>query len=78
MKGKLTKQFKLTPIEKRKYVLSTDDDFEILAKCKQLERLRLTREEKFLIKLIKTQLEDDWRKPLLRILNRLLEKYKQE
>lgn len=77
-KQKLTKQFKITPTEKKKYVLSTDADFEILDRCKQLEKLKLTKEDKFLVKLIKTQLEDDWRKPLLKTLNQLLKKYKQK
>ena len=74
-KQKLTKQFKVTPGEKKRYVLSMDDDYEILAKCKQLERLKLSREDRALVKLIKTQLEDDWRKPLLKAANQLLEKY---
>lgn len=74
-KEKLTKRFKVTPSEKKKYVLLTDDDFEILAKCKQLEKLKLTKEDRFLVKLIKTQLEDDWRKPLLKKVNLLLKKY---
>ena len=74
-KQKLTKQFKVTSVEKRNYVLSTNGDFNILAKCKQLEKLKLTKEDKLLVKLIKTQLEDDWRKHLLKKLNQLLEKY---
>jgi len=74
-KQRLTKQFKVTLTEKKKYVLSTDSDFEILAKCKQLEKLRLTKEDRFLIEFIKTQLESNWRKPLLKTLNRLLKKY---
>ncbi len=77
-KQKLTKQFKVTSREKKKYVLSTDADFEILGKCKQLEKLKLTKEDKFLVKLIKSQLEDDWRKSLIQTLNKLLKKYKQK
>jgi len=38
--------------------------------------MKLKKEDKFLIKLIKTQLEDAWRKPLLKTLNKLLDKYK--
>ncbi len=74
-KEKLTKRFKVTPGEKKRYVLSTDDDFEILAKCRQLEKLKLTGEDRLLVKLIKTQLEADWRKPLLKAANLLLRKY---
>lgn len=74
-KQKLAKGFKVTAKEKKRYVLSTDDDFEILAKCKQLEKLKLTKEDRFLVRLIKTQLEDDWRKTLLKAANLLLKKY---
>lgn len=76
-KQKLTKQFKIAPLEKRKYGLSTDADFEILGKCKQLKELNLAKEDRFLVKLIETQLEYDWRTQLLKALNQLLEKYKQ-
>ena len=75
-KQRLTKQFKISSLEKKKYVLSKDTDFEILAKCKQLEKIKLTKEDKFLVKFLKTQLEADWRKPLLKRLNQLLKKYK--
>ncbi len=70
----MIKKFKLTPSEKKKYVLPTDTDYEILDKCKKLEKMKLTKEERFLVKLIKTQLEADWRKPLLKVLNKLLKK----
>jgi len=76
-KKKLTERFKIAKLEKRKYALSTDEDFEILTKCKQLERLKLAREDKYLINLIKAQLEYDWRKSLLKALNQVFKKYKQ-
>lgn len=72
----LTKRFPLTKTEKRNYVMSTNEDYEILGKIKQLEKLPLTKQEKILVKLIKTQLVYDWRKYLLLELNRLLKKYK--
>jgi len=75
-KQKLTKKIRVSSIEKRKYILSTDSDFEILEKCKQLEKLKLNKEDKFLLKIIRTQLEDDWRKYLLNALNKLIGKYK--
>ena len=75
-KRKLNRQLKVTIAEKKKYVLSTNTDFEILAKCKKLEKLKLTKEDRFLIKIIKAQLETDWRKSLLNTLNKLLKKYK--
>ena len=70
------KKYKPTRSETKKYVLSKNTDIEILTKCKQLEKMKLKKEDKFLIKLIKTQLEDAWRKPLLKTLNKLLDKYK--
>jgi hypothetical protein len=74
-KRKLDRRFKVALTEKKKYVLSTNTDFEILAKCKKLEKRKLTKEDKFLIKIIKAQLETDWRKSLLNTLNKLLNKY---
>lgn len=75
-KQKLTNKTKISPSEKKKYVLSSDSDFEILEKCKQLEKLRLNKSDKSLIKLIKTQLEENWRTPLINYLDKLLIKYK--
>ena len=68
-------KIKITSSEKKKYVLSKKADLEILAKCKQLEQLKLLEKDKFLVKLIKTQLERDWRKPLKKVLYSLLKKY---
>ncbi|MEW6295177.1 MAG: hypothetical protein AB1467_02675 [Candidatus Diapherotrites archaeon] len=77
-KQKLTKNFKVSPIEKRKYVLSLDKDFEILGKCKKLEKIKLSKEDRSLIKFIKTQLERDWRKSLIKKINQLLKKYERK
>ena len=66
---------KATAQEKKRYALSTDDDFKILADCKHLEKMRLAKHDKELVKLIKTQLRQEWRKPLLQQLNKLLKKY---
>lgn len=72
----LARNFNVSPAEKKKYILSTDYDFEILAGCRQLENMKLAEEDRSLVKLIKTQLEADWRKPLLSALDKLLRKYK--
>ena len=77
-KEKLTKQYKLTSAEKNKYFMPSDRDFEILDKCKQLDKLILSRYDKYIIKLILTQLYDDWRKPLIQELDKLLNKYKKK
>ncbi|MDP3948162.1 MAG: hypothetical protein Q8P87_00455 [bacterium] len=72
---KYTPTIKITSSDKKKYVLPEDRDFEILDKCKRLEKSKLIQEDKHLVKYIKTQLREDWRKPLLVELNRLLRKY---
>ena len=77
-KKRLTKQFTVTKSEKKKYLLSLDADFQILAMCKQLERLRLTRPDNQLLKITKSQLEHEWRKSLLRTLHLLIKKYKKK
>ncbi len=73
---KLSRKISLTEAEKKKYVMSTDGDYEILSKVKQLEKMELTKEEKFLIKVIRTQLEHDWRKQLIQPLNKIFRKHK--
>lgn len=75
-KQKLTKKILLTKTEEKKYVMSIDKDYEILSKVKQLEKLGLNQEEKFLIKFIRTQLEHDWRKWLIKELDKILFKHK--
>ena len=72
---KLDKNFSLNNLEKRKYVMSTNEDYEILKKIKLLEKLKLTKEDKVLVRLMKTQLEFDWRKYIIQTLNKLLKKY---
>ena len=71
-KASLRAKLKISKTEERKYVLSTDDDYEILSKIKQLEKSKLPKNDKEFVTFIKTQLEQDWRKPLLKRLNRLL------
>ena len=71
----LSKKFEVTKEEKRKYVLSTDQDYEILAKIHQLEKLPLSPDDKKLINFIRTQLEADWRAPIFKVLDKLLRKY---
>jgi hypothetical protein len=68
-------RIKLTTAEKKKHLLPEVRDFEILAKVKELGKKDLNNEDKKLIKLIKSQLERDWRKYLIEKLNQLLKKY---
>ncbi len=69
-------KYSITKLEKKKYVLITKRDLEILNLCKKLERLKLSKNDQILIALIKTQLEKDWRKYLLERLNETLKRYK--
>ena len=59
-----------------KYVLKTKRDLEILDLCNKLLKNRLSKSDKDLVLLVKTQLETDWRKYLLIRLDKLLHKYK--
>jgi len=63
-----------TSTEKRKYVLNDKNDLIILSKIKELEKRKLTEKDKEIIKIIRTQLEKEWRKPLINYLNKLLRK----
>ena len=58
--------------------MPTNEDYEILSKIKQLEKLKLTKQDKYLIKFVKTQLEHDWRKPILKTLSKVLKKYERK
>ncbi|HIG97196.1 MAG TPA: hypothetical protein HA230_02520 [Candidatus Aenigmarchaeota archaeon] len=73
---KLTKEYSITKSEKKKYVMSTSEDYEILQKVKKLEKRELTKDDKILIKLVRTQLEREWRKHLIIVLNKILRKTK--
>jgi len=68
--------YRPTREERRRYVLKKKSDLEILARCKELEKARLPKGDTILVRLIKSQLKDDWRKPLLKELNRLIRKYR--
>lgn len=77
-KRKLTKKFRLTRTEQKQFVLSTNEDFGILARVRELEKIKnLKKEDQFLVTLIKTQLKLEWRKHLIKALDRLLSKYTQ-
>ncbi|MBI5390532.1 hypothetical protein HZB02_03520 [Candidatus Woesearchaeota archaeon] len=50
-------------------------DYQILASIKQLEQKPLSKEDQILVALIRTQLEKDWRKPLMKMLEKMKQKY---
>lgn len=74
-KSKLSKRYNVSSEELKRYVLSEDLDYKILGLIKELETKNLSKEDNKLIKLIKTQLEHDWRKPLIDKLQELRKKY---
>lgn len=61
--------------DRKRYVLAEKRDFEILEKIYKLKEHDLSKEDKEIIELIRTQLEKDWRKPLMQFLNKLIKKY---
>ena len=58
----------------KKYLLKTKRDLEILKLCNKLLKLELSKSDKDLVLLIRTQLEKDWRKHLINQLSKLLKK----
>ena len=64
---------KLIEYEKINYLMKDKKDF-LISKIKKLEKYRLKNKDKETTKLIRTQLKDDWRNPLI-YLNKLLIKY---
>jgi len=66
----------ITSYERKNYLLKEKKDFIILSKIKALEKKNLDNKDKIIIKLIRTQLKDDWRTPLINSLNKLNIKYK--
>jgi len=65
----------LTTYEKRNYVMKDKEDFVILKKIKLLENKGLEARDKITVKLIRTQLKKNWRLPLIKELDKLIEKY---
>ena len=66
---------KIITKDKKRYVLKEDRDYQILGQIYKLEKRKLSAEDKIMVKLARTQLEHDWRKPLLKILDQLVKKY---
>jgi len=60
----------------KKYIIDEKRDLIIYKKIKLLEKKKINEQDKKLVKLMKTQLEGDWRKYLLVELNKLSKKYK--
>ena len=67
---------KIPDKDKKKYVLAERRDYIILDKIYQLEKKGLSKEDKKLVKFIRTQLERNWRRPIIKFLDQLLKKYR--
>ena len=63
---------KITPYERKNYVLNDKEDLVILAKIKLLEKNKLDNKDRETVKLIRTQLKKNWRLPLIKHLDGLL------
>jgi len=59
-------------LDGKEYLLPKKRDLIILKKIKLLEEKKLGERDREVLKLIKTQLEEDWRKPIINYLNKLI------
>ena len=73
--SRLRNKFKVTPKDRTRYILSTDQDYEILGKIYTLEKKKISKHDQELVRLVRTQLEHHWRAPIAKFLNKLLKKY---
>jgi len=69
----LREKYDVTEQEEKMYALPKEEDYKILSIVKRLEKKDLSSIDGETVALIKTQLLDDWRKPLLDKLNQLLQ-----
>ncbi len=67
-------QIKITKIEKKRYAFPKKIDLDIFIRIKKLENKKLNKEDKRMLKFIKSQLEYDWRKPLIKELEKIEKK----
>lgn len=62
--------------ERKLYLLKTKRDEKLLLACKRLDLLDLSGHDRHLVGLIKSQLIDDWRRPLEQEVKSIVKKYK--
>lgn len=65
----------IAPEDAVRYVIATDRDVEILGKIRTLEALPLSEHDARAVRLIRAQLEQDWRTALLAELDAMLTRY---
>lgn len=68
-------KYGITEAEERDYILPNEEDYQILSRVKSLDNKKLSKEDRETVEIIKSQLKDDWRAPLISKLQHLLEKY---
>jgi ATP phosphoribosyltransferase regulatory subunit HisZ len=66
---------KIKAKDKKRYPLKEAGDYKILEKIYELEKCKLSLGDKKILNLVRTQLENDWRKPLLKFLDSLAKRY---
>ena len=71
VRDKLREKYGIKPVEETGYVMGEERDYAILAKIKELEAKELSETDREMVVFIRTQLEDDWRKPILEKLNEI-------
>lgn len=74
-KTAIRNKYGITEQEEKEYLLPNEEDYEILSIVKKLKDKNLSDTDREIIELIKTQLKDDWRKPLLDKLKQLFLDY---
>ncbi|MBI4020179.1 MAG: hypothetical protein HY367_02505 [Candidatus Aenigmarchaeota archaeon] len=75
-RSRIPRKAKVSKADRKRYVLSTSKDHGILRMVCELENYELSDFDRDMIDLIRTQLEHDWRTPLMKLLQRLHKKYK--
>lgn len=73
--GDFCERFGITDFDKKNYLISTKEDCQILYKIKELKGKNLLKEDEKILELVESQLKADWRNPLIKFLDNLLEKY---
>lgn len=74
-KSKISKKYGISKEEQEKYVLATEQDYEILSRCNKLLGRDISQSDRELVGFIKSQLLDEWRKSIFEILVKIERKY---
>ncbi|MFC1598165.1 hypothetical protein ACFL2M_01390 [Patescibacteria group bacterium] len=72
----MPRPYQPTKEELERYELPEEQDLEILGKIHELESEELSDADKQLVIFLRTQLEEDWRTPLLEFIDAMHKKYR--